>query len=51
MFKYRNKPEYFLQVSGFMNEYVQAFIISHNYQFEAVQTNDPDNMSYEVLLL
>ena len=51
MFKYRNKPEYFLQVNGFMNEYVQSFIISHNFEFDStteVTEANPDNMSYEV---
>ena len=49
MIKYHNKPEYYLQSSGMMNEYVQEFILSHNFHFEAVNVNDPDNMTYEVV--
>jgi hypothetical protein len=34
MNKYKDNPEYFLTLSGFMNEYVQAFMMSHNYHME-----------------
>ena len=31
----RNHPEHFLAVSGLMNESIQEYIMSHNYNFSA----------------
>ena len=47
MNKHKDNPEIFLAMSGLMNEYVQEYILSHNYVLN-VNPNDmnPDNMSY-----
>lgn len=50
MIKYKDSPEHFLSISGFMNETIQEYILSHNYTFttDPHEVPDPDHMSYEV---
>lgn len=50
MSRYKDSPEHFLAVTGYMNESIQEYILSHNYTFstDPHQFPDPDNMSYEV---
>ena len=31
MHKYRDNPEYFLAITGLMNESIQEYIFAHNY--------------------
>jgi hypothetical protein len=50
MGRYKDSPEHFLTMSGYMNESMQDYILNHNYAF-SVNPNeapDPDNMTYEV---
>lgn len=51
MGRYRDSPEHFLAVTGYMNESIQEYILSHNYTFSTDPSAmpDPDNMTYEVL--
>jgi hypothetical protein len=53
MARYRDSPEHLLAISGYMNETVQEYILSHNYTFstDPHEVPDPDHMSYEVLPL
>lgn len=50
MSRYKDSPEHFLAVTGYMNESIQEYILSHNYTFstDPHQLPDPDNMTYEV---
>mgnify|MGYP000468784374 CR=1 FL=1 len=50
MMRYKDSPEHFLAISGYMNETIQEYILSHNYTFstDPHEVPDPDNMSYEV---
>ncbi len=50
MGKHKDNPEHFLTLSGYMNECIQEYILSHNYAFnvEPNAHHDPDHMSYEV---
>ena len=50
MGRYRDSPEQFLSVTGYMNESIQEYILSHNYTFTSDPSAmpDPDNMTYEV---
>ena len=52
MMRYKDSPEHFLAISGYMNETIQEYILSHNYTFstDPHEVPDPDNMSYEVHL-
>jgi hypothetical protein len=52
MGRYKDSPEHFLTMSGYMNECIQEYIFSHNYAFNVNpnEAHDPDNMTYEVLL-
>lgn len=46
---HRNEPEYFLHICGFMNEYMQEFMLTHDVHIMNVNEGpNPDNMSYEV---
>lgn len=46
---HRNQPEYFLQMCGFMNQYMQEFMIAHDVEIMNFnQQPNTDNMSYEV---
>ena len=53
MNKYKDNPEHFLAISGYMNEYIQQYIFSHNIAMEANVEGEPnpDNMTYEVKIL
>jgi hypothetical protein len=50
MNKYKDSPEHFLTLSGYMNEAIQEYIFSHNCAFDLTHNNqqepDPDRMSY-----
>lgn len=49
MARYKDSPEHFLAMGGFMNESIQEYIFSHNYTLTTDPTQvDPDNMTYEV---
>lgn len=50
MGKYKDSPEHFLTISGYMNESIQEYIFSHNYAFnvDPNEAPDPDRMTYEV---
>jgi hypothetical protein len=50
MGRYKDRPEHFLTMSGYMNECVQEYIFSHNYAFHINpnEAPDPDHMTYEV---
>lgn len=49
MIKHRNQPEYFLHICGFMNEYMQEFMLAHDVAIMNINENpNPDNMTYEV---
>ena len=51
LYKHRNEPEHFLYICGFMNEYMQEFMICHNVNVMQIgEEPNPDNMSYEQLL-
>lgn len=52
MIRYKDSPEHLLSISGYMNESVQEYILSHNYTFttDPHSVPDPDNMTYEVPL-
>lgn len=50
LIKHRNQPEYFLHLSGFMSEYMQEFLLTHDVAIMNVDHGpNPDNMSYEVI--
>ena len=49
MNKHKDNPEHFLIMSGYMNEYIQEYIISHDFVMDFnEQPLNPDNMTYEV---
>lgn len=49
---HRNEPEFFLHICGFMNEYMQEFMLTHDFHVMNVNEGpNPDNMSYEVVYL
>lgn len=50
MGRYKDSPEHFLTMSGYMNEPMQDYILNHNYAFHVNpnEAPDPDNMTYEV---
>lgn len=51
LFKHRNEPEHFLFMCGFMNEYMQEFMLCHDVHIMNMQEEaNPDNMTYEQLL-
>ena len=52
MMRFKDSPEHLLAISGYMNETIQEYILSHNYTFstDPHEVPDPDNMSYEVRL-
>lgn len=52
MGRYKDSPEHFLTMSGYMNESMQDYILNHNYAFNVNpnEAPDPDNMTYEVTL-
>lgn len=53
MTKHKDNPEHFLVMSGYMNEYIQEYILSHDFAMEVNpnQPLNPDNMTYEVPLV
>lgn len=49
---HKNDPEYLLNLGGFMNEYIQAYVLNHNYNATFVPNSEPnpDTMTYEVCM-